>query len=341
MFKTRRRKPNILVLMSIALLLLVILWNYRSTWLVSQLIIEPLGQGEVKHEKTVTGIFANTEVVIASPVEGKINMICEQGRRLGRGEIVARLGPSGVNPVGGKTETPVTAPIAGLFYSNLDNLESIVTPENLMNMELAKILTQVEKNQQAKGAIEEQGEDSEQDQDQEAESELQVETEAGSEEVNQEAIVKKNAPLGKMVNNLYPSWMFVQLENSDKMKKGDTYKFIIDDEEYAGVVMKVSDSPRGAVIRFSEYVKGSVENRLKDLIWQYKPTTKGLVVPVESLRTYGEERGVYIVSRQIIRFKNVRIIDANANLAHIEGIPEGTLVVLNPMDGIEGMAVKK
>jgi len=338
MAKTRRRKPNILFLLSITLLLLVILWNYRSTWIVSQLVFEPLAQGEVKHEKLVTGIFANTEIVITSPVEGKITMISEQGRRLGKGEVVASLGPSGVNPAAGNKETKVTAPIAGLFYPNVDDLESVVTPENLMNMELDKILMQVENSRREEFDVQAQNQDPDSDKKAEAESEPAAGTETKN--ISPEAIVKKNAPLGKMVNNLYPSWMFVQLENTDKMKKGETYKFIIDGEVYTGVVMKVSDSPRGAIVRFSEYVKGTAENRVRDVTWQYKPTSKGLVVPVESLCTYGEERGVYIVSRQIIRFQNVRIIDANANLACIEGVPEGTLVVLNPLEGIEGMVVK-
>jgi len=343
MAKTRRRRPNILLLLSITLLLLVILWNYRSNWIVSQLVFEPLSQGEVRHEKVLTGIFANTEVVITSPVEGKITMISEQGRRLSKGETVASLGPSGVNPAAGNKVTMVAAPIAGLFYPQLDNLESVVTPENLMNMELDKILIQVEKNQPSEFTVQDQNQSQVPDQNSEEQSEIDDGTEADNDSADndyRDSIVKKNAPIGKMVNNLYPSWMFVRLESNDKMKKGESYKFFVNGEEYIGVVMKVSDNPRGAIVRFSEYVKGSAENRVKDIVWQYKPTTKGLIVPVESLCTYGEERGVYIVSRQVIKFKNVRIIDYNADYACIDGIPEGTPVVINPREGIEGIVVK-
>jgi hypothetical protein len=302
------RKPNYLMIMSIVLLVGFGLWNYYSSWVVSQLSLEIVRQGWVKHEKTVKGVFANTEVVLTAPAEGKVILFPEEGRRLKKGETVAKLESSGVDHGPSREGVLVTAPISGLFYSARDGLEQVITPESLMSMELDGLLSQV--------------------------GNLQQSTE------NDKNIISKHSPVGKMVNNLYPSWAFVYLETTDNVKKDDIVKFSVEGEEYTGTVMKLSGNPQGAVVRFSQYVKGTTEKRIKDVIWINKPPSKGLLVPTRSLCTFGEERGVYYNSEGIARFKNVRVLDYNDDVACISGLPEGVQVITNPRKGIEGLTLR-
>jgi len=314
--KILRKKPNYLFLISSVFLLSFIIWNYHSSWLVSQLSLETAHQGLVTHEKTVKALYANTEIVLTTPVEGKITMIQEEGQRFRKGETLVSILPTGIDYAQSKEEALVTAPISGLFYSYRDGLEQVITPENLMNMDLSGLLSQVESRPQTEN----------------------LQNTTGS---NNDA-VSKHFPVGKMVNNLYPSWMFVYLENVDiTMIKDDTVKFIIENQEYLGTVMKISGQPKGAVVRFTQYVKGTTENRVKDVIWKHKASTKGLLVPVSALCTFGEEKGVYIGDQGIIHFKNVKVLDYNESVACVEGIPEGAQVITNPRKGIAGLAIKK
>lgn len=308
MSKKPRKRPNYLIIISAVLILGFVLWNYRSSWLISRLSFDTVCQGWVKHEKQVKVLFANTEIVLTAPTEGKVTAVQEDGRRFKKGETVAKLTPVGVTHGSPLEEVSVAAPISGLFYSHRDGLEEVVTPENLMNMDLEGLLTQVNN------------------------------TKPPAENVDNP--VSKHTPMGKMLNNLYPSWMFAYLEASDTVAKDDVVKFMVDGEEYAGTVMKVSGKPQGAVVRFTQYVKGTSENRVKDAVWIYKPSSKGLVVPTSSLCTFGEERGVYTGEDGVIRFRNVKVVDSNENLACVVGVPEGVQVVVNPRKGIEGLPLR-
>lgn len=309
MSKKSRKRPNYFAIIIIGLIIGFIIWNYHSIWVVHQLSTDVVRQDWVRHEKTRQALFANTETTLTAPEEGKVTLIQEEeGRRFKKGETVARLLPTGVSNGPSKPEVQVLAPIAGLFYSSRDGMEEVVTPENLMNMDLEGLMTQVQNTQ------------------------LPVAMDT--------APVSKFAPIGKMVNNLYPSWMFVHLAATDTMAKGDIVKFIIEGEEYSGTVMKVSAQPQGAVIRFSHYVKGTVENRKQDVIWTYQNATKGLVVPASSLLTIGEEKGVYVSEQGVIRFRNVKVLDSNESLVCVEGIPEGAQVIVNPREGIEGLPLR-
>ncbi|MGI6450343.1 MAG: HlyD family efflux transporter periplasmic adaptor subunit [Desulfitobacteriia bacterium] len=330
--KKLRRKPNFLVILLIVLLLGFILWNYRSSWLVNRLTWDTVQKGWVRHEKTVAALFANTEIVVTASIEGRVTYIREDGHRFKKGETVAILTPAGVSHGTDLNEQAVIAPISGLFYSFRDNLEEIITPENLMNMELEGLLSQAEKALQT-----EQEAKREKQQTEQQEVPLQAEQNQAKSPIS---TVSKYAPLGKMLNNLYPSWMFVHLDSSLPIAKDDIVKFLVEGEEYAGTVMKVSGKPQGAVVRFTQYVKGTTEKRQKEVIWIYKPATKGLVVPVNSLCTLGEEKGVYINDRGIIRFRNVKVLDSNDSLACVTGVPEGASVVVNPPAGIEGLPSK-
>jgi hypothetical protein len=302
------KKPNYLMIISIVLVVSFGLWTYYSSWVVSQFSLETARQGWVKHEKKVKGIFANTEVVLTAPVEGKLTLLPEEGRRVKKGDPIAKLESSGIDHGPSREEVLVTAPISGLFYSFNDGLEQVITPESLMKMELDGLLSQVENSQQS--------------------------TE------DDKTVINKYSPIGKMVNNLYPSWAFVYLETTDKVRKDDIVKFSIEGEEYTGTVLKLSGEPLGAVVRFSQYVKGTTGNRIKDVIWIYKRPLKGLLVPVSSLYTLGEERGVYYNSDGIVRFKNVQVLDYNDDVACISGLPEGVQVIVNPKKGIEGLALR-
>lgn len=297
MSKKLRKKPSYLLIIGLLLFVALILWNFRTNLIFAQYYLEVASQGVVEHHQTVEVIFANTETILTAPIQGKATLPQEEGRRVAKGEIIARIVPTGIDHGTSGEEVILNAPNSGLFYSRYDNLEQIITPENLMNMDLEGLLSQ---------------------------------TTAESSPIDHDVPISKYSPLGKIVNNLYPTWMFVYLDKNDKMHKGDTVRITVDDYEYTGVVMKSVQQPKGAIVRFSQYVRGSTENRIRKATWIVKPPTRGLVVPSSALSTRGEEIGIYIAEEGMTRFRPVRILDDNGVLACVQGVREGEKVVVNP-----------
>jgi hypothetical protein len=324
MAKKNRKRLNVFFMILVLSIIGLFLWDYRSSWIAGSLSFETVHQGLVEHEKTVKAVFANTETVLTAPAEGTVVLIGEEGRRFKKGESVARVIPAGVGHEQSDSGIWISAPVSGLFYSHRDGLEQIMTPENLMNMDLDKLLVQTQND----------GKESEQ-------TETARENgQSADNSRNTTVSVSLHSPIGKIVNNLYPSWVFVYLGIQASLAVGDVVEFVIDDEEYYGTVMKLSSQPGGAVIRFSQYVQGTAENRIHEIAWRFQSSTRGLVVPASALCTSGEEKGVYVLEDGVIHYQSVIIKDSNENLACVEGLPEGIQVVVNPREGIEGMYVK-
>lgn len=295
--KTSRKRHRLMLIMGLFIMLTIVLWYFRTNFFWDRGNIESVRQGIVTHEESVDVVFANTETTLTAPAEGMLTLPREEGRRFAKEEIVARIIPSGVDYGDNEGEVVVTAPHSGLFFSKYDNLEDIITPENLMAMDLNALLSQSE------GKVF-----------------------AGT----QDSVVGKHSPIGKIVNNLYPTWMFVYLNGNNKMLKGETVKIIVDDYEYSGIVMKESQLPQGAIVRFGEYVKGSTEERVRQVTWIVKAPTRGLIIPSSAVIIQGEEKGVYITEEGLRRFRPVKVIDDNGNTACIQGLREGDRIISNP-----------
>ncbi|MGI5901241.1 MAG: HlyD family efflux transporter periplasmic adaptor subunit [Desulfitobacteriia bacterium] len=306
--RKNKKKTKILLVVIILFSFGVLLWNYRPVWLAGSLSLITAGEGWLKHEKVVQAVFANQEQVLVAPIEGYVQIIGE-GQRFRLGETVAFMTPSGVQMGAGVEKVAIVAPVSGLFFSECDGLEQIITPENFLSLDLKGLLDQVSNSSK------EDKDSSPSDSD----------------------LVGKYAPIGKIVNNLSPSWMFIYTESLAGLKKDSVTKFSIDGEDYTGRVIKLSEQPKGALVELNQYVIGSAQERIKSVIWNYKPSTKGLLVPLSAICSNGDVKGVYVVERGVVCFRKVEILDSNEFQACIEGIPSGIKVVTNPRKGIEGL----
>jgi hypothetical protein len=307
-----RKRGNILFAAALIAVAVFFIWNLHAALAADRLQSAAAKEGIMKHETFVKAIFANTEIILTSPIEGKIIPLRGEGQRFSKGEIVAVMSPAGVDISRSVREVAVSAPFSGLFFTRWDDLEQVLTPDNLMNMELSGLLEQVEQ--------------------------IAAETAGFQEEKtgSRGLVAKKYAPIGKMVDNLSPTWMFMYTDGPPNITEKAAVKFIIDGEEYSGTVMKVSCQPAGAVIRLSRFVAGTTEKRSNEIIWCYKPPSKGLLVPLSSICSDGEEKIVYVQDGGIIRGRNVQLIDADGSFACVKGLPEGSRVVVNPQQGMGG-----
>lgn len=232
-----------------------ILWANRSSLSTGRAIKFALAQtGTIVHERKVAATFANEEIPISAPLSGKVQFVGEDGQRFRRGEAVATLQQEGAAP-GTKQEhamnQTILASMGGLFFHQSDGLESIMTSENLMSMDLDKLLAQTA-NVRTSGTTVQAGE-----------------------------------VVGKIVNNLIATQAFIELSSIDGLVVGKTLRLTAGNQTVSAKILRKSDKPRGIIVQFPHYVDGSAAQRRQDVMWIYLPSTSGVLVPKSALWTQG------------------------------------------------------
>lgn len=302
-----KKKKRYLGKALLAVFLMVgIIWVYRSTWMAKTLEFAVVETGTIAHETTVKATFANREYFVNAPLAGRVEFAGQNGQRFRKGETIALVSAEGVAPgvKGVPAAQPVVAPKGGILYQWLDGLETIITPENMLMMDLAKLLAQPRTQTSYQGTV-----------------------------------VQNGQAFGKLVNNLNPTVGFVEIPSLEGLSLGDTLKFTVDGKAQSGKIVRKTEQPRGVVVEFNQYVEGSVENRQREIIWKAKPPVSGPLIPKSALYVQGEELGVYVVSEGVIRFKRVKVIDQNEEQVCVEDLPSGMAVVTNPRSGLEGLPI--
>lgn len=280
-------------------------WVYRSSFLTGSLKVELAKQGSIEHIQTLSAVFANEEVPIKAPAAGKSEFIGKEGQRFRRGDQVAVMKPEGVAPGqnGAKADVPVLAPMGGILSYGADGLESILSPENLLTMDLSKVLEQSATSKDGEGAVQNGG------------------------------------VIGKITNNLRPTVAVIKIAPTEENKLGKTLKFTIDGYVYSAKVVRLLDNPPGLVVQFNQYVEGTAKQRIQEISWISRPAVEGVILPKSTLWNKGEEQGVYVVQAGVIQFRKVKVLDENEQEVCIEGLPHGIPVIINPRSGLEGLTM--
>lgn len=312
--KRKRKKLNGLLFSGLLIILIAssLGWVYRANLMGNSLEVETAQVGSIDHFVEVKAIFANEEYVIQAPTSGKVEFLGKEGQRFRRGEAVARIYPEGASPGTNLSRQPVqvSLPKGGLFFHEVDGLESVLTPQSLLQMDLTKILEQ-QGNQQA-----------------------------------QNELIQAGNSLGKIVNNLIPTEAFVEVQPTAELAVGKTIKFNLKGQVERAKILRKSDNPQGVVVQFEQYLEGTETTRIQEVNWIARPSVSGVIIPKSALFTKGEELGVYVVKEGIFQFRKVNVLDENETLVCVEtskdgdttkGIPQGITVVKNPRSGIEGL----
>ncbi|MHB1652137.1 MAG: HlyD family efflux transporter periplasmic adaptor subunit [Desulfitobacteriaceae bacterium] len=265
-----------------------------------------LGVGAIKHEAKVDAVFANREYLLQAPASGKAGFVGPEGQRFRRGEVVASVAPEGAAPGAQNSGTvrTVQAPQGGLLYQEVDGLESLFTPDNLLDMDLPKLLA-------LPG--------------------------------NKKTLVNVQAGevFGKIVDNLSPSASFLELPSLEGLTRGQNLSLRVGGKAEVGKIMRKSDNPMGVVVQYTHFVEGSVENRRQKIDWIIRPAVNGVLVPKSALWREGTKQGIYLVLEGVIHFREVQILDENNDFVCVKDLTEGVLAVANPRQGLEETSVTK
>ena len=168
-----------------------VLWFYRSNLTAGSIEFAVAETGTITHERKIMATFANQETPILASISGKIKYVGEDGQRFRRGETVATLQADGAAPgtkYASAENQMIQTEVGGLFFRQSDGLESILTSENLITMDLERLLAQTANVK------------------------------------NPGTMVQAGEVVGKIVNNLIPTMAFLELPSIDELVVGKTLR---------------------------------------------------------------------------------------------------------------------
>lgn len=319
----RRGIYKVVRVVGVSVFLLLLLgslgWVYRSSFLTGSLKVEIARQGSIDHLQTVAAVFANEETLLKAPGAGTTEFLVQEGERVRKGDLIARIHSGGValGQENAVSAHDLYASSGGIVFSVIDGLETYLTPENLLAMDVGKILQPTQElsaTQEAQEAQEAQ--------------EPSPPQSSGS--------VAAGKVIGKIVNNLKPTVAVLKVEPKG-YEVGKSVKLIIDDQNYSAKILRLLDNPHGLVVQFNQYINGTSQKRLQDISLVQRPSVSGVLVPKSSLWSKGEEQGVYVVKEGAIQYRKVKILDQNDQVICVENLPHGIPVITNPRTGIDGL----
>ncbi|CDX03012.1 Membrane-fusion protein [Desulfitobacterium hafniense] len=316
----RRGIYKVVRVVGVSVFLLLLLgslgWVYRSSFLTGSLKVEIARQGSIDHLQTVAAVFANEETLLKAPGAGTTEFLVQEGERVRKGDLIARIHSGGVvlGQENAAAAHDLYASGGGIVFSVIDGLETYLTPENLLAMDVGKILQPTQELSATQEAQEAQ--------------EPSPPQSSGS--------VAAGKVIGKIVNNLKPTVAVLKVEPKG-YEVGKSVKLIIDDQNYSAKILRLLDNPHGLVVQFNQYINGTSQKRLQDISLVQRPSVSGVLVPKSSLWSKGEEQGVYVVKEGAIQYRKVKILDQNDQVICVENLPHGIPVITNPRTGIDGL----
>ena len=316
----RRGIYKVVRVVGVSVFLLLLLgslgWVYRSSFLTGSLKVEIARQGSIDHLQTVAAVFANEETLLKAPGAGTTEFLVQEGERVRKGDLIARIHSGGVvlGQENAAAAHDLYASSGGIVFSVIDGLETYLTPENLLAMDVGKILQPTQELSATQEAQEAQ--------------EPSPPQSSGS--------VAAGKVIGKIVNNLKPTVAVLKVEPKG-YEVGKSVKLIIDDQNYSAKILRLLDNPHGLVVQFNQYINGTSQKRLQDISLVQRPSVSGVLVPKSSLWSKGEEQGVYVVKEGAIQYRKVKILDQNDQVICVENLPHGIPVITNPRTGIDGL----
>lgn len=306
----RRRRGSwllkVLVLAAVLAVAVFFTWEYLAA-AVSK--VELLARQEVSISAPLEGLLIKEEKVISSPASGKLRYIAQDGKRLevgaGAVQVIAAEQDSG------ETVYNVFTPVAGIFCTHLDGLESVLSPGNLDVLDLPKLEKIGEKPVPAGGRVE------------------------------------KGQPAFKIVDNLSPIYLYAELpKDGFPPELVDKQRWLAAAWENLSLMIK----PRKLVDKGDRWeglflLKDYPENIVHCRKINLNVTTNklsGLLVPGRAIVYRDGEPGIYLAVKKRAQWVPVQIEGELGGKVAISGrgLVEGTRYVSNPVLAREGWPVE-
>ncbi|MHB1127857.1 MAG: HlyD family efflux transporter periplasmic adaptor subunit [Bacillota bacterium] len=306
--KQRRRKGlDWLMKAGIACFLLLVAWmifGQLKSMIIQRLIKVEIASYSVLEEVVpLDGIIIKGETVLTAPVTGDLYTVVPEGKRVRVGEVLVRVRALGTTGETEGQDFPVVAPVTGMVSYHFDGLEHVLSPYILDELDMEKIDQIVSQPGQKSAA---------------------------------KSTVKKGEILVKIVDNIGGLEIYATPDRgvlTRQLKVGQNVELRVVGLENTikAQVKNVQDTPEKWRVLFvtSEFLPQALTDRQIHLE-MVAHRLSGIILPRQALAVEDGKDGVYVVTTRGIRWREIQQVGIIGDQVAVEGIPEGTRVVLNP-----------
>lgn len=288
------------------------LWGWITGALVD---VQPLSRAILEDELEVDFLVIREEYSVAAPFQGKLELLAKDGQKIPKGTVVAYLQKAEGTSLETSKKLPLVAAVAGIFSLQLDGLESICNPSVWSQIDVNK-LPDLEKGLDKK-----------------------VPGNANGGE-----LIAAGTPLYKIVDNLVPSYLFMETDSliTDKIKKDGSIELrlpelaelsfrghIADLYQVDGKTRILIEIPSVSNIEKFRRIKGKL------ILAKYE----GIVVPQNMLVTQNGITGVYLLRNGRASWQEITIKGTVDKKVAVAGLEPGQWIISFPSLVKEGQRV--
>jgi len=304
----RRRRPgkSFYTGIIVAAVLLVVVFFGRQYVTAAVSNVQFLTIQEVGQATALEGLLIKEEKITRSPVNGKLHLVAQDGRRVGVGAKVVEIIVAGQDSIAEKVDIFTTS--AGIFCNHIDGLENILLSDNIDVLDLQD-LEKINGKQVCEGERAEKGQ-----------------------------------PIFKIIDNLSPIYFYGEFPKTafDSVEKEWLHATW---ENQPLLIMPVELAEKGdswvGYFQVSGYPEKIVHQRKARLSVTSK-LLRGFLVPKNAVVNRGEEPGIYLVVKNKAQWTPVKIEGELAGKVAVsgQGIVENNRYVSNPILAKEGWPVE-
>lgn len=251
--------------------------------------------GVLETVQPVEGVIVREEKVMAAPATGKLEWLVGEGERLAIGTPAARI------QTGETSWQTVHTSASGIIIMQLDGLEGVLQPRSMteINVPLTRKIP------------------------------FKPSRLSAGEEVRQGSLIFK------MVDNF--TWYYVVEMSADEYaglseRSSVTLRFsFAPDQDASGQPVVIEDG--GDMVTLIFEMKDDVDGCFTERFASANVITKrtsGIILPVSALIERGNETGVYILEKSVVRYRPVDVIETWQSEAVVSGLRIGFPVITNP-----------
>jgi putative membrane fusion protein len=303
--KKKRSKDKFfygVLLLVVGILVLQAAYSLGRGVLASMLVKTVISEDHVFEQNvSISGVIVRDEHAVVAPITGTVRWVVAAGDRLALGASVAVI-----TPENGSSRN-VSTPFSGVIIPELDGLEGNLHPNALHEIDMKEIGQMPQKTNRVMDGEE----------------------------------VWQGTMLFKVVNNY--NWYFVtelteEAYEALSERKTTTLRFSFAPEDEVGASWSVLSEEENRVrvaFEIKEDLEGYFTHRLADADLIVR-RTRGLVLPTSALVMRGEETGVYVLNKSVVRYRPVNVLETDGKMVVVEGVPAGFTVITNPFLMKEG-----
>lgn len=277
-------------------------WLFRAiAW--HALEIEKATSGVLEKTIPLQVVVIREETSLAAPVDGTLTRVVQEGERVAAGGTIAQLKAAGV-AVGDSGVRDIAASFAGQVCYHPDGLEKVLQPAFIEQIDPKEVFPLAQRARTVEGG----------------------------------EIVKAGVPVIRLVNNLHPLFLYARVEEIPanwQEKKQVILRWPGQEDKITARIVRSYplDGQLVMVLKLDKWSSQWLHTRLASME-AIGDRYEGMVLPRAALVALEDGSfGVYYLAEKQVKFQQVKVVGIVGGRAVVQGLREGTEVVVNPYWG--------